>query len=352
LEVVAVNTLDRYITKEVSTYVVGALAVVVLALIGGALYEVLAPLITRGADPWIVSQYLAYRVPEALVRGLPLAFLFALLLVLSRMGEESELKAMLAGGVAKLRILFPILLLGTLLFVVGLVAADTLVPRSLQQGQSVLREAILQKPRALLQPGTRLVDAYQRVVYIGEVGNDRIGQIRVIKPEEILSAKEGRFIGGSLVLLEGLRITYADDGRARTVARFAKATVPLVELSLEPPGGLFSLTVAELRQRIAQYREQRLPYHAEMTALQRKWAEPAAVYSFAIFAVGLSFFLLGGSRSLGMLGVVILTFAYYATWSIGRIMGEQGVISPFLAAWSPNLLYALAGVVLLRTGKR
>lgn len=64
----------------------------------GALYEVLAPLLARGADPWVVSQYLAFRVPEALVRGAPLAFLFALLLVLSRMGEESELKAMLAGG--------------------------------------------------------------------------------------------------------------------------------------------------------------------------------------------------------------------------------------------------------------
>lgn len=94
----------------------------------------------------MVSQYLAFRVPEALVRGAPLAFLFALLLVLSRMGEESELKAMLAGGVSKLRVLFPLLLLGTALFVVCLVAADSLVPRSLQQGQNVLRQAVLQNP--------------------------------------------------------------------------------------------------------------------------------------------------------------------------------------------------------------
>jgi lipopolysaccharide export system permease protein len=66
----------------------------------------------------------------------------------------------------------------------------------------------------------------------------------------------------------------------------------------------------------------------------------------------LAFFLLGGSRSLGMLGVVVLTFSYYATWSVGRIMGEQGVLHPILAAWGPNLLYALAGLALLRLGKR
>lgn len=110
--------------------------------------------------------------------------------------------------------------------------------------------------------------------------------------------------------------------------------------------------MAELRQRIAQYKAQGLPYHAEMTALQRKWAEPAAVYAFALFAVGLAFFLLGGSRSLGMLGVVVLTFIYYATWSVGRIMGEQGVIPPVLAAWGPNLLYGLAGLILLQVGRR
>ncbi|MCS7057637.1 MAG: LptF/LptG family permease [Meiothermus sp.] len=345
------STLDRYLTREVGASLLGALAVVVLALLGGALYEVLAPLLARGADPLVVSQYLAFRVPEALVRGMPLAFLFALLLVLSRMGEESELKALLAGGISKVRVLFPLLLLGTLLFALCLLAADSLVPRSLQQGQNILRQAVLQKPRALLQPGTRLVDAYGRIVYVGQVHESSIGEVRVITAEEVLVAAQGRFEEGALILSEGLRVTYGG-ARPRTVAQFERAVVPLVELSLEPPGGLFSLSVAELRQRIAQYKAQGLPYHAEMTALQRKWAEPAAVYAFALFAVGLAFFLLGGSRSLGMLGVVVLTFIYYATWSVGRIMGEQGVIPPVLAAWGPNLLYGLAGLILLQVGRR
>jgi len=149
---VGVNTLERYLTKEVGAYVLGTLVVVVLALLGGALYEVLAPLLARGADPWVVGQYLAFRVPEALVRGAPLAFLFALLLVLSRMGEESELKAMLATGVSKLRVLFPLLLLGTFLFVGCLLAADSLVPRSLQLGQSVLRQQCCKNPGPSCSP--------------------------------------------------------------------------------------------------------------------------------------------------------------------------------------------------------
>jgi lipopolysaccharide export system permease protein len=344
--------LDRYLFREVGTYVVGALAAVIMALLAGALYEVLAPLLQRGADPLVVGQYLAYKLPELVVRALPLAFLFGLLLVFSRLGEDSELKALLAGGISKARVLLPMLLLAGVLFIVGLVLAETLVPRGLQKASSVLREAVVQKPRALLTPGTRFQDAYGRIVYVGEVGGDgRIGEVRVITAEEILLARGGQFQGGSLVLERGLRITYGSS-RPRTVATFERGEVPLVELGFDPPGGLNNLSIAELRQRVWQYRAQGFSYQAELTTLYRKFAEPAASFSFALFAVGVAFFLLGGSRSLGFVGVAVLSFLYYATTSVGRIMGEQGVIPAWLAAFGPNLLYAVVGLVLLRLGRR
>lgn len=344
--------LDQYLFREVSTHVVGALAAVIMALLAGALYEVLAPLLQRGADPLVVGQYLAYKLPELVVRALPLAFLFGLLLVFSRLGEDSELKALLAGGISKARVLLPMLLLAGVLFIVGLLLAETLVPRGLQKASSVLREAVVQRPRALLTPGTRFQDAYGRIVYVGEVGGDgSIGEVRVITAEEILLAKRGRFQGGSLVLEQGLRITYGSS-RPRTVATFERGEVPLVELGFDPPGGLNNLSIAELRQRVKQYRSQGFSYQAELTTLYRKFAEPAASFSFALFAVGVAFFLLGGSRSLGFVGVAVLSFLYYATTSVGRIMGEQGVIPAWLAAFGPNLLYAVVGLVLLRLGRR
>lgn len=344
--------LDQYLFREVGAYVVGALAAVIMALLAGALYEVLAPLLQRGADPLVVGQYLAYKLPELVVRALPLAFLFGLLLVFSRLGEDSELKALLAGGIGKARVLLPMLMFAGVLFIAGIVLAETLVPRGLQKASSVLREAVVQKPRALLTPGTRFQDAYGRIVYVGEVGGDgSIGEVRVITAEEILLARQGRFQGGSLVLERGLRITYGS-GKPRTVATFEQGEVPLVELGFDPPGGLNNLSIAELRQRVRQYRSQGFSYQAELTTLYRKFAEPAASFSFALFAVGVAFFLLGGSRSLGFVGVAVLSFLYYATTSVGRIMGEQGVIPAWLAAFGPNLLYAIVGLVLLRLGRR
>jgi len=346
-----VNTLSRYLLREVGGYLLGGLAVVILLLLGGVLFEVMAPLLARGADPLSVGQYLAHRVPEALVRGLPIAYLFALLLALSRMAEDSELKVLLASGIPREKVIAVLVGFGAFLALLGFVAGESWVPAELQKSRNVLRQAILSKPRALLQPGTFFRDTYGRTIYVGDVKDKGFSQVRVISAGEVLIAKRGNFQPGKLVLEGGLRVTF-DQSRPRTVITFERGTLPLEDFAISPPSRPSDLSLAQLRKRMQEYRKFGRPYYAEATAYWRKWAEPAASIAFALFAVALAFWMLGGSRSLGMVGVVTLTFFYYATWSVFRIMGEQGVLLPWLAAWGPDLLYAGAALLLLLGGKR
>ena len=345
------NTLERYLLREVGSYLLAGLAVVVLLLLGGILFEVLAPLIARGASLSVVAQYLAFRVPEALVRGLPIAYLFALLLSLSRMAEDSELKVLLSSGISRMRVVWTLVFFGLVLALLGFVTGESWVPIANQQSLQVLRQAVLSKPRMLLQPGTFFTDAAGRRIYVGRVTGGGIGEVRVISSGEVLLAQQGRFEEGRLLLGKGLRITY-ENARPRSVATFDSGVVPLDELALEPPNVPANLTLAQLVARIKSYRAAGLPYAAEATAYWRKLAEPAASIAFALFGSALAFWLLGGSRSLGMVGVVVLTFLYYATWSVFRIMGEQGVLPAFIAGFGPDILYATAGLVLLALGRR
>lgn len=98
------TTLDRYLLREALGHYLLGLGVIALLFLAGAVYEVLAPLVAKGADPYTLLLYLLYRTPEALVRGSPVAYLFALLLALSRMAEDSELKALLALGIRRERV--------------------------------------------------------------------------------------------------------------------------------------------------------------------------------------------------------------------------------------------------------
>ncbi|MGQ9510602.1 MAG: LptF/LptG family permease [Thermaceae bacterium] len=344
------RTLDRYLLRETLAYLSSGLLIVVLLLLGGAVYEVLAPLVAKGAEAWTILQYLAYRVPEALVRGLPLAYLLAVLILLFRMAEDSELKALLALGVAREGILLVFLGLGGGLALLAFLLGETWAPKSLQRGQDLLRRTVLQKPRALLSPGSSFLDASGRVIYVGQVGNE-LGEIRLLSPQETILAKRGRLKEGLLEVEEGLRITY-EESRPRTVARFRRGEVALNELSYEPwTNPAQGMGLAELRKEIHRLRKAGLKASLEATTYHRRFAEPAASLSFALFGVGLAFFLKGG-RSLGLVGVGVLTFFYYATWSVARVMGEQGALHPLLAAWGPNLLYGALGLLLLLGGRR
>ncbi|MEN2981254.1 MAG: LptF/LptG family permease [Thermus sp.] len=346
------KTLDRYLLREALGLFALGLGVIVLLFLAGAVYEVLAPLVAKGADPATLLLYLLYRTPEALVRGAPVAYLFALLLLLSRMAEDSELKALLALGVRRERVLLPFLFLGGVLSLLGFLLGESLVPRALAEGQDLLRRQVLERPRALLTPGTTFQDAQGRVVYVGEVAGEQIGKLRVLSREEVLLAEEGRFAGGVLRVGGGQRVTYEGD-RPRTLTRFQRGELVLKDLTFEPwqnPANRMGL--AQLRQEVERLRAQGVKAGLEATTYYRRYAEPAAALVFALFAVGLAFYLLGGSRSLGLVGVAVLTFFYYATWSVGRIMGEQNALDPLLAAWGPNLVYGALGLLLFLGGRR
>jgi len=346
------KTLDRYLLREVLTHFSLGLAVIVLLFLAGAVYEVLAPLVAKGADPYTLLLYLLYRTPEALVRGAPVAYLFALLFLLSRLAEDSELKALLALGIPRERVLFPFLALGGVLALLGFLLGESLVPKALAQGQDLLRRQVLERPRALLSPGTSFQDAKGRVVYVGEVAGDRIGKLRVLSREEVLLAERGSFGGGVLRVEGGLRITYEGD-RPRTLTRFQQGELVLKDLTFEPwQNPANRMTLRELKQEVERLKAMGVKAGLEATTYYRRFAEPAASLVFALFAVGLAFYLLGGSRSLGLVGVAVLTFFYYATWSVGRIMGEQNALDPLLAAWGPNLVYGALGLFLFLGGRR
>ncbi|WP_038048131.1 LptF/LptG family permease [Thermus caliditerrae] len=346
------KTLDRYLLREALALFGGGLLVIVLLFLAGAVYEVLAPLVAKGADPYTLLLYLLYRTPEAVVRGAPVAYLFALLFLLSRMAEDSELKALLALGVRRERVLLPFLLLGTLLALLAFALGESLVPKALAQGQDLLRRQVLERPRALLSPGTTFQDARGRVVYVGEVAGERIGKLRVLSREEVLLAERGSFGGGVLRVEGGLRITYEGD-RPRTLTRFQQGELVLKDLTFEPwQNPANRMTLRELKQEVERLKAMGVKAGLEATTYYRRFAEPAAAPVFALFAVGLAFYLLGGSRSLGLVGVAVLTFFYYATWSVGRIMGEQNALDPLLAAWGPNLVYGALGLFLFLGGRR
>ena len=79
-----ITLLDMYIVGEVLPMLAGGLLIVIVTLVMGALFERIGAFLAKGANPLLVAQYLAFRLPEMLSLGLPIALLFAVLMSLSR----------------------------------------------------------------------------------------------------------------------------------------------------------------------------------------------------------------------------------------------------------------------------
>jgi lipopolysaccharide export system permease protein len=350
---------ERYLIAEIVPNLAGGMVIVVVLLLLGALFDKAGEIIAKGANVLLVLQYIAFKLPEALSKGLPIALLFAVLMGLTRLTQDSELKAAITLGFSPVRMAFPVLLVGLTVTAIAFINQEAVTPRANEQALRVFKDIILQNPRVLVQAGQFLKDSQNQVIYIQPDGFLDDGQLRGVTviqgqsnsvPLSITRAPRGQILKdqGAIRLEAGVRVTYrASDARKVTVAHFKSATVPIKDLqqgsnvSLEPS----SMSVITLWERVQQYKAQGLKVSNEETALNRKFAEPAAAIAFALFG-------LRSSQNLGFVGVAFLTFFYYATWSVFKALGENGALPPVLAAWSPDFVYAGAAVVLFWVANR
>ncbi len=361
-----ITKLDWYLINEILPWLLSGLTVMALVLIMGAMFAQAGEILTKGANPLLVLQFMAFNIPDMMSRALPLAMLFAVLMGLSRLTQDSELKAAIVSGVPPTRLVFPVLAMGAVVALLAFINAETIKPRAFTEAQRVFKDIVLSNPRIVVADGQFFKDSQNQVIYIAPGGlsaDGNLSNITVLQgqsgqvPSSITRAPTGSILKeeGAILLENGTRTTYkSGDARPVTVARFARAIIPIRQL--RQGSGLsadaMQLSVFDLLSRINTYRVQGFVPNNELTALHRKFAEPMAAIAFALFGIGVSLWALRSNQNFGFTGAAFFTFFYYATSTVFRVMGENGALIPFLAAWMPNVIYAGAGMAFLWLARR
>ena len=350
----------RYLVGEtLPLFAVGVVALVLLLLLYFFL-DVLADVLARGVSVSLLARYLLYKLPAAAAPGLPLALLFASLLALTRLGEDGEVKAALLLGLPPRAFVLPLVGLGLAVSVVALVNSELIVPWSERRAAEVEKDIMLLSPETLVTAGTFFTDSLGRSIFIGAVGQGgRFEDVTVITPggssgpREVITAASGvPDPAAGVWRLEGIRMRVLRDARLTVDTTAATAVLPVRGLAAGSTSNpdLVYLPIGQLLDRLRSGRGDDLA--AEWTALHRKLAEPLAAVAFALFAVAVGLFTFKRGASLGFLAVLLLTFAYYATWSVAKLLGAQGTVPAWAAGWAPVSLYLLAGLALLAAARR
>lgn len=353
------DTLDRYLIREIVVYLLLIVAGMVLLALG------IDFLTNYWASPFPISTITllyAYRIPDTIQRFMPLSCLMASLLVLSSMSRQNEVLALYSSGISTLRILSTFVAVVAVASTSTFLVCDSVVPMFVRKTILVMQG---QDPSSSenLTSFTRSKFWYRSghlVYHVGrfEPKTNMLHDVRiyVFSPSryllERIEAKEAFFDGRDWELRNGVQVRYPDTQYpVATDFRKKRRVIP------EKPKDFKTLKIRDetmrlkdLRQSIQRNRE----YGLDTTVQQVNYHERVALVftPLVLLLIGFPFAVRPGKsysagRSVSLcLGLI---FIYLMMSRLTLSMGKSGHIPAIMAAWVPNVLFA--GVAFFRLGK-
>ncbi len=352
--------IDRYIARMFFAFFLGGLVVFLTLFVA---VDFMSNMVRFQAPPASLIQYYFLYAPGLVYQLIPVACLLATILTLSTLNRNNELVALFSAGMSLARISSPILVLVTLISALSFWLGDKVIPVVNQKKNYVMYVEIRK------QPGLYSTVKTNRIWYRS---GDILFNIKVLQPEkkhaqgitlyyfdtswhlgQIIQANDVDMQGTQWKLKNGSVTLFAAETASPIVQRFDEKSIVMSEDVGDLQDSSKSsevLSLKELGKFIQKNKEAGLD-------TQRYEVDYQSKFSFAFAAFVMSFigipFSIGrgrtGSRTFSFGMCIALTFLYYAAYTSGLTMGQQGALNPIVAAWVPNILMmAFSFVFLLR----
>ena len=355
--------IDRYMLREMGgPFVFGVLAFVLLFVSANILFRLTELVSQLGLSLWTATELFFLWLPSFIVLTFPLATLVAILVAFGRLSGDSELVAMYAGGMSFRRLVVPIAAAGLLIAVVTAAFNEVIVPAANRRAEEIVRTATARaggvvKEEILLKESAdgeaRIIYADRLDVQTGELLNLVVVWFQGGEPVMITKAKRAVWRQNRWEMFDGANAAL-DPERPAVVPFGAQAlnipTTPReIATRTRTPE---EMTYRELRAYIGDVLRQNKPTVDLELKLHHKFSIPFACFVFALIAPPLGMRSHRGSSSIGMGIAIMIGFGYYVVWHYLSAVAQQGAITPFWAAWLPNVVTGLVGVGLVMNVRR
>ncbi|MDP9018364.1 MAG: LptF/LptG family permease [Candidatus Eremiobacteraeota bacterium] len=360
-----VPIMDAYEFREFIGPFLGAFFAVIFLWGINIFFIALDFLINAHAPPFLVLRFVLFRMPQGIPYAFPFATLFATLLAMGRLSGDNEINAMRTAGISIWRICLTPFLCGIGAFVLAYAMNESIAPLSVEQSTRTFYQIIYHTASLPVEPQFFRKDPDTgNVFFVSQVlpDNKTMQGVQVYKPGrngyfgEILSAKIAHVEGATLVMNDVIINRFNADGAA--VAQIRDSTVrvglPLGETNAQFMSSTnsdpYTMTSKSLSTQVNSLKAQGVGGAALgslQISLANKSSFPFACIVAVLIALPLSFRFGKKGRFVGM-GLAILTFIVYQLVSLAAAaFGRNGVVNPYIASWTPNMIFGLAGLALL-----
>jgi LPS export ABC transporter permease LptG/LPS export ABC transporter permease LptF len=366
-----VRRIDRYLIAEVSGPFALGLLVYTFILILQYLFRLAELIIRRGVPAGMVAKLVLLSLPNILALTIPMALLFAALVAVGRLASDSELTALRSAGLSLFRLQRPLLAWGAALTLVCGVLMVWILPWANTQLSALQFRAATLNVSRQIEPRVFADQFLPKALYVREVSNgqwegvflsdavpgdqteitvaDR-GQVQLEPQSQRLTLHLENAVVHSVNLARPEK--YDISSSARISQRLADDPFAGLEAKLRASKSTRSMTLGEL---VATAGDAKLDGETRATArveFHKKFSIPFACLVFSSLALPLGFGNRRGGRSSGFAISIVVIVGYYLMLNNGEKAARFGDLSPILAAWAPNLLFAaLAALLAVRRNR-
>ncbi len=358
----AFQILDLYVLRSWLFYLAILLVTFTGIYIIFDFFQLLGDIVRNHIPAPLVLEYYWYLIPQIVYLMLPLSILVATLVSFGLLSKSNEITAIKSAGISLYRISVPILVGAGLFSGSMFLLGNNYLPETNQQ-QDAIRNQIKGKPaQTLYRPDRQWIFGKSNKIYnyrFFDPDLNVFANLSVFEIEPNAFGLKRRIYAARAFwephirrwVLEDGWVRDFSDGRVTDYQPFAVHTFSEVD---EAPAYFKKevkpseqLSVIELRQYIQSLKQSGFDVVRLSVALNRKFSYPLIAFVVTLIAIPFSFST--GSRG-ALAGIALsigIAIVYWSVSSLFEAMGNLSQLPPAVAAWSPDVLFALGGIYLL-----
>lgn len=359
--------LDKYIIKELLGPFIFGIAAFSSVFIGTSTLMRIAQYVTQyGASLSSVAKLFIYSLPSIVVLTFPMSMLLAALLAFGRLSGSSEITAMRSGGISFYRLSAPVFVIACLVSIFAVFFSETVVPQSNSAYSYIVRYEIQKNTAPKSQEHIIIKDVkgdiLERLTYARKFEEETNTMYAVSMQEfdngtlvRVENAEKALWQDNHWTMMNGVIHDLTAEGNLERTMHFEQQIMPMakapsaISREQKKPD---EMTIKELKQHIKVLQREYVNAKKYEMELQQRLAIPVASFVFALIGTPLGLQPNRSSSSIGFGISIIIIFVYYAIMTVFTALGQGGALPVVLAAWIPNIVGIIAGVLLVRKASR
>ena len=308
--------------------------------------------------------YLAYNFPWWTVQVLPISVLLAVLFSIGNMARHNEITAMKAAGINVWRILSVLFICGIFIGAGEIFLRERVIPDFVKKAEIIRSEKIKKE----IEPAQfefrnimlSLPDNGRLTLSYLNIRSNVMSNLIIDYHDENLNlkrqlvAQSGAWLNGGWVLRNGVERKFSGNGWIDSYFNEKSFAIPLrPEDFILPSVRPEQMTSGEYIALIRQMEKMGFSTKREEIQFYSRWA--SAFSHIIVMLIGIPFALGLGSKYGKIISfsfAVLFAFIYWGFQAIGQSFGQNGLITPLLAAWLGNIVFGVIGLGFLSNVKR